>query len=132
MSDLDQRLRMVFALALDMCGGHQNSDELRTEVRKTRRMLNQKLRSESECSFGARCEEHGGIVHGQEAEELRRGVERLIETETVRSLGALYISKKSLEKLLERVDARDSLAFVEKDVEKDARNKKRRARSKRR
>lgn len=129
MSDLDQRLSLVFALALDMCGGHQNSDELRTEVRRTRRMLRQELKGATgkDCSFGSRCEEHGGIVHGREAEELRKGIEFLIEKVSVKSLGVLYVSKNELEKLLDRVDARDSLAFVEKDV-----LKKRRAQSKRR
>jgi len=61
----------------------------------------------------------------QEAEELRAGIEKLIEEdgELVRELVAfdadeLAVKASSLRELLDRVDARDSLAFVEKRKKK--------------
>jgi hypothetical protein len=69
------------------------------------------------CVIGAPCEKHGGAVHGKEAEELRAGVEQILrdtagahdddDVHHVRELRA------SLIRLLDRVDARDSLAFLE-------------------
>jgi hypothetical protein len=60
------------------------------------------------CVVGVACERHGGAVHGREAEELRAGVERIIgqdfDVESVRD---------DLRQLLDDVDARDSLAFLE-------------------
>lgn len=51
------------------------------------------------------CKEHG-YVHGAEAEELRAGVERLLEGER----GSFAYE---LQELLDNVDARDSLAFLD-------------------
>lgn len=51
------------------------------------------------------CPEHN-FVHGAEAEELRKGVEKLLTD------GA-DVSFIDLQRLLDRVDARDSLAFLE-------------------
>lgn len=69
------------------------------------------------CVVGVRCDRHCGAVHGQEAEELRAGVEQILKNtsdveddEAPDVLGAL---RKSLIFLLDRIDARDSLAFRE-------------------
>lgn len=60
------------------------------------------------CVIGIACERHGGAVHGREAEELRAGVERIIgqdfDAEDLRD---------DLRRMLDEVDARDSLAFLE-------------------
>jgi hypothetical protein len=58
-----------------------------------------------QCVIGKPCAEHDGMVHGKEAEELRRGIEELIA-----GGGPTTID---LMRLLERVDARDSLAYLE-------------------
>ena len=76
------------------------------------------------CVVGVRCERHGGAVHGQEAEELRAGVEQILRnTADVRDDAVpdvLRALRKSLILLLDRTDARDSLAFREvTDVDAD-------------
>ncbi len=53
------------------------------------------------------CDEHD-FVHGREAEELRSGVENLI-----RNSNGGKVSTRALQRLLDRVDARDSLAWRE-------------------
>jgi hypothetical protein len=72
------------------------------------------------------CDEHDW-VHGAEAEELRTGIEKLItglqgfadEEDSVSALQELPDRLvDDLQKLLDRVDARDSLAFL--DAEKRA------------
>lgn len=60
---------------------------------------------------GEPCEKHAGMVHGREAEELRQGVEKALE--------AYYADDEMdidavLRRLLDNVDARDSLAYIEK------------------
>lgn len=68
------------------------------------------VRRESTCPIIAGlCAEHGH-VHGREAEELRRGIEQLIE-----SNAGVHLSNwpEELQDLLDRVDARDSLALFE-------------------
>jgi hypothetical protein len=80
------------------------------------------------CVVGLPCERHGGAVHGQEAEELRTGVEQILRnTASVREDEAAFVLpelRKSLIFLLDHVDARDSLAFREvtdpKDPKEDA------------
>ena len=68
------------------------------------------------CVVGRACVKHGGAVHGREAEELRAGVERLLgnsadgDDEAHIALEELH---KALFFLLDHVDARDSLAFLE-------------------
>jgi hypothetical protein len=54
------------------------------------------------------CELHAGSVHGGEAEELRAGIEKLIGTD-------LCVSSLNLQNLLDQVDARDSLAYLERN-----------------
>lgn len=69
------------------------------------------------CVVGAACARHGGVVYGQEAEELRAGIEQILRnTGDVREDEASFVLpelRKSLIFLLDRVDARDSLAFRE-------------------
>jgi hypothetical protein len=75
------------------------------------------------CVVGARCERHLGAVHGQEAEELRAGIEQILRnTADVREDEAAYVLpalRKSLLFLLDHIDARDSLAFREATDPKD-------------
>lgn len=68
------------------------------------------------CVVGRSCAKHGGVVHGQEAEELRAGIEQILsDSWDVREV------RKSLLFLLDRIDARDSLTFREMtDKEDDA------------
>jgi len=77
------------------------------------------------CAIGVPCERHSGAVHGKEAEELRAGVEQILHnTVRVRDDEASFVLtelRKSLIFLLDRVDARDSLAFREtSDLKEDA------------
>jgi hypothetical protein len=69
------------------------------------------------CVIGLPCDRHGGEVHGKEAEELRAGVERsLSNTSEVLPEDAADVLaglRKSLIFLLDRIDARDSIAFRE-------------------
>jgi hypothetical protein len=69
------------------------------------------------CVVGLPCDRHGGAVHGQEAEELRAGIEQiLLNTADVRledEESVLAGIRKALIFLLDRVDARDSLSFRE-------------------
>lgn len=69
------------------------------------------------CVVGLPCERHYGAIHGQEAEELRAGVEQILKNVAdVHEDDALHVlraTRKSLIFLLDRVDARDSLAFRE-------------------
>lgn len=75
------------------------------------------------CVVGARCDRHHGAVHGQEAEELRAGIEQILSnTDGVREDEAAFVlpeMRKSLIFLLDHVDARDSLAFREAADPKD-------------
>jgi hypothetical protein len=57
------------------------------------------------------CPVHYGAVHGGEAQELRRGIEEIVENYADGE--DTYGFGKRLQQLLDRVDARDSLAHVE-------------------
>ena len=67
------------------------------------------------CVVGLPCVKHGGAIHGQEAEELRAGVEQILkntsDVDDVAAPDVLRSLRKSLIFLLDRIDARDSLAF---------------------
>lgn len=69
------------------------------------------------CVVGLPCARHYDCVHGREAEELRAGVEQILgNTADVRSEdeeSVLAATRKALIFLLDRIDARDSLAFRE-------------------
>lgn len=69
------------------------------------------------CVVGVCCDRHGGAIHGQEAEELRAGVEHILsntsDVEDDAAPDVLRAMRKSLVFLLDRIDARDSLAFRE-------------------
>lgn len=56
------------------------------------------------------CPEHG-FIHGKEAEELRKGIENIIRKGEWRQNTHDVLC--SLQKLLDTVDARDSLAWLE-------------------
>ncbi len=60
------------------------------------------------CVIGKHCKEHG-MVHGAEAEELRLGIEKIIQDEYIND----FDRKRQLEHLLDAVDARDSLSWIE-------------------
>lgn len=64
------------------------------------------------CVIGQYCERHG-FIHGMEAEQLRQGIERLIERGEDDVL-------EELQQLLDHVDARDALAFMEAHDEPDS------------
>lgn len=53
------------------------------------------------------CREHG-FTHGCEAEELRKGIEVVME-----DLDTDDVTRHTLQRLLDKVDARDSLAYLE-------------------
>jgi len=55
------------------------------------------------CVIGEYCSKHD-FIHGAEAEELRSGIERLIDE---------GVTERGLRRLLDEVDARDSLAYLE-------------------
>jgi hypothetical protein len=57
------------------------------------------------CVFGKRCEKHD-FIHGAEAEELREELEKFAETDET---GEANWARS----ILEKVDARDSAAYVE-------------------
>jgi hypothetical protein len=70
------------------------------------------------CVVGLPCKKHFDSVHGKEAEELRKGIEQILEEygaaappdDTWHSYQAM---RRALIRLLDEVDARDSLAFLE-------------------
>ena len=78
------------------------------------------------CVIGMRCAQHHDAVHGQEAEDLRAGIEQILrntsDVEDAAAPDVLRSFRKSLIFLLDRIDARDSLAFREAtdNVEADA------------
>lgn len=63
------------------------------------------------CVIGVPCEKHHGAVHGREAEELRKGIEKVLAQTVVD--GTCPDVLDELQRLLDDVDARDSLAFLE-------------------
>ena len=60
------------------------------------------------CRFAKPCSVHGGAIHGGEAEELRAGIEAILSSDV-----PIDEWRHELQRLLDRVDARDSLAFRE-------------------
>jgi hypothetical protein len=69
------------------------------------------------CVVGLSCDKHQGVIHGHEAEELRAGVEQIIENIAAvhahEAASVLRETRRSLIFLLDRIDAGDSLAFCE-------------------
>lgn len=67
--------------------------------------------------IGQACEKHAGVVHGQEAEELRAGIEQILKNTSdvydYQAPHALRAMRKAFGFLIDRIDARDSLAFRE-------------------
>lgn len=73
--------------------------------------------AETHCRMGVACPLHDDQVHGQEASELRKQLEFFLEVDiysidetTIDVIGPI---KAALQKILDSVDARDSLAFEE-------------------
>ena len=67
----------------------------------------------------SRCPVHANAAHGGEAEELRSGVEKILELSydsPIELRGDSICAE--LQRLLDRVDARDSLAWIERHDEK--------------
>jgi hypothetical protein len=58
------------------------------------------------CVVGVPCKRHFGATHGREAEELRKGIEKILASD-------LDDFPHALRELLDEVDARDSLTFRE-------------------
>jgi hypothetical protein len=106
----------VVDVARDYLRGTISDDEIRSWGMRREFALAIVQLSES-CVVGAPCEKHYEAVHGQEAEELRAGVEQILgNTADVRDAEAAFVLaelRRSLIFLLDRVDARDSLAFRE-------------------
>jgi hypothetical protein len=70
---------------------------------------------ERACVFGEFCSYHG-FVHGAEAEELREKLEKFVGAST-------NGGRRQVQRILDEVDARDSLAYVEarnRDTEEKA------------
>ena len=65
-------------------------------------------REPSRCVIGEYCSRHG-FIHGAEAEELRKACEQLV----AEPLAVVGVWRNKLSDILRRIDARDSLAYVE-------------------
>ena len=69
--------------------------------------------------MGAACTKHEGMVHGAEAEELRKGIEAILceyAVDDAKDDGAADYAEdmtRELRRLLDKTDARDSLAYIE-------------------
>lgn len=77
--------------------------------------------AETHCRMGVACPLHDNQVHGQEASELRKKLESFLE-EDIYSIDETTIDvigpvKEALQKILDGVDARDSLAFEEQNTD---------------
>ena len=72
---------------------------------------------DNECPLHVRCQTHE-FFHGAEATELREGIERILEDRDFQEASDLC---NQLQRLLEKVDARDSLAYSEM-IEKEKKN----------
>ncbi len=59
------------------------------------------------------CARHAGVSHGKEAEELRSGIEKLLKEAEADAIGSRTVGVYPLQRLLDEVDARDSLAHLE-------------------
>lgn len=75
-------------------------------------MAEQESKKQGSCPIdGTMCPEHL-FEHGKEAEELRAGIEGILEEYEERGEQSRRI-RQALQKLLDETDARDSLAWVE-------------------
>ena len=85
------------------------NSEMAAKLRRRLADLAEKgAKRENVCVIGGEeCPRHN-YAHGREAEELRAGVERLMARSDHKK-----VSSADLQKLLDRVDARDSLAYLE-------------------
>lgn len=94
------------------CLGHRRPSDVRMDgseaIEEAERILGVYVPDET-----ARCPVHGMERHGLEAEELRQGIEQIMTTMSDRSANRL-------QELLDKVDARDSLAFLDRQAERRA------------
>ncbi len=111
-------LSEIVDVAHDYLRGLVSEEEIRS-WESAREFAQALVQLSGTCVVGASCAQHEGAVHGQEAEELRAGVEQILhntadvnddEEEATLVLSGM---RRSLIFLLDRVDARDSLAFRE-------------------
>lgn len=67
------------------------------------------------CVVGVSCDRHGGAVHGREAEELRKGIERIFleYDDVMHQPDEVNDMRAALRRMLDEIDARDSVAFLE-------------------
>lgn len=79
------------------------------EINRLRRE-NEELRTRLADAEGEGCTLHGHAKHGKEAEELRKGIERL-------AVADVFTHCSELLGLLDRVDARDSLSHIRANQE---------------
>lgn len=87
------------------------SDDGTAEINRLRRE-NEELRERLADAEGEGCTLHKHAPHGKEAEELRKGIEKIIAHGPPKGLWAT-----TLQKLLDGVDARDSLAHLRANEE---------------
>jgi hypothetical protein len=108
------------AAAIRAMGGGVCSNLLQSErIRLSRSIADALLLANSEgvrvgagMTAAMRCPMHGDQVHGREAEQLRKGIEEILARPHQRD-GAPSVDRQ-LQALLDRVDARDSLAYLER------------------
>jgi hypothetical protein len=72
------------------------------------KLIGEVRRLRASCLVGVPCARHGDAVHGREAEELRKGIETILREHDPIEL------RRSLIQLLDEVDARDSLVYLER------------------
>jgi hypothetical protein len=85
------------------------SDEQRAVTSIAEDFVETVLHLADACVVGLPCDRHGGMVHGKEAEQLRKGVEAIL-AEGRHDYEEL---RHALIRLLDVVDACDSLTFCE-------------------
>jgi hypothetical protein len=64
------------------------------------------------------CPVHADQEHGGEAEELRKGIERILTAFPDKASRRVRCMREELQRLLDDVDARDSLAWLERHDER--------------
>jgi hypothetical protein len=109
-------LAEIIGIARDYLRGAVSDDDLRSWG-STRDFAEALVQISGTCVMGLPCERHGGAVHGLEAEALRRGVERILldfdlseHRDPPRGEQRFL---RVLRDLLDGVDSRDSLSFLE-------------------
>jgi hypothetical protein len=104
-------------VAHDYLRGTVSDDELRSWG-STREFAQALVQLSGSCVVGAPCGKHYESIHGKEAEELRAGVEKLLAEYAPKAphddaWHDYHDLRRSLIKLLDEIEACDSLAFCE-------------------